>query len=90
MPTGAWLASIGSATNPNPAVSESRLSLLVNGEPRAVAAGSTLGDLVAALGLEGRRVAVAVNRNVVPRRTFAVRQLAAGDRIEILEAVGGG
>jgi sulfur carrier protein len=55
-----------------------------------VAAGSTLEDLVATLGLEGRRVAVAVNRSVVPRRTFATRALAAGDRIEILEAVGGG
>jgi sulfur carrier protein len=45
---------------------------------------------VAALGLERRRVAVAVNRDVVPRPAFAARRLAAGDRIEILEAVGGG
>jgi sulfur carrier protein len=55
-----------------------------------VAPGSTLEDLVASLGLHHRRVAVAVNRDVVPRRTFAARRLAEGDRIEILEAVGGG
>lgn len=55
-----------------------------------MAPGSTLDDLVAALGLDRRRVAVAVNRDVVSRRTFAARRLAAGDRIEILEAVGGG
>jgi sulfur carrier protein len=55
-----------------------------------MAPGSTLADLVAALGLERRRVAVAVNRNVVSRRSFAERRLVAGDRIEILEAVGGG
>jgi sulfur carrier protein len=55
-----------------------------------MAPGSTLEDLVAALGLDRRRVAVAVNRDVVSRRSFATRRLAAGDRIEILEAVGGG
>lgn len=55
-----------------------------------MAAGSTLDDLVAALGLDRRRIAVAVNRNVVSRRGFAAHRLAAGDRIEILEAVGGG
>ena len=71
-------------------MSDSRFSLFVNGEPRLVAPGSTLDDLVAALGLDRRRVAVAVNRDVVSRRTFAARRLAAGDRIEILEAVGGG
>jgi len=71
-------------------VSDSRLSLLVNGEPRLMAPGSTLADLVAALGLERGRVAVAVNRDIVSRRSYAECRLAAGDRIEILEAVGGG
>ena len=71
-------------------MSDTRLSLWVNGEPRAMAPGSTLEDLVAELGLNRRRVAVAVNRDVVARRTFPARRLAAGDRIEILEAVGGG
>ncbi len=42
------------------------------------------------LGLETRRIAVAVNRDVVPRSTFGERRLEAGDRVEILEAVGGG
>jgi len=71
-------------------VSETRLSLWVNGEPRAMPPGSTLEDLVAELGLDRRRVAVAVNRDVVARRGFPARRLVAGDRIEILEAVGGG
>jgi thiamine biosynthesis protein ThiS len=52
--------------------------------------GSTLADLVAELGLDRRRVAVAVNRDVVARHGFPARRLVAGDRIEILEAVGGG
>jgi thiamine biosynthesis protein ThiS len=66
------------------------LAITVNGEARAVAAGATLADLVAALGLGGRKIAVAVNRDVVPRTAYGARALKAGDRIEILEAVGGG
>ena len=46
--------------------------------------------LIDALGLPTRRVAIAVNRDVVPRSAFATHQLAANDRVEILEAVGGG
>jgi sulfur carrier protein len=62
----------------------------VNGEPREVAPGATVADLVAELGLTGRKIAIAINRDVVPRATYAVRALHAGDRVEILEAVGGG
>ena len=66
------------------------LDLLVNGESRAVPEGCTVASLVELLGLAGRRVAVAINRDVVPRSAFESRRLASGDRIEILEAVGGG
>jgi thiamine biosynthesis protein ThiS len=75
------------------ATSESRASLFVirvNGEAREVVPGSTLADLVVQLGLAGRKIAIAVGRDVVPRGTYAARVLCAGDRIEILEAVGGG
>ena len=71
-------------------ITEREVQLTVNGERRAVPAACTLRRLLQLLDLEGRRVAVAVNRDVVPRSAFASRQLAAGDRIEILEAVGGG
>jgi sulfur carrier protein len=71
-------------------VSAKELDLLVNGEARIVPAGCTVEGLVELLGLAGRRVAVAINRNVVPRSAFGSRRLASGDRIEILEAVGGG
>ena len=70
--------------------SERGLELLVNGEPRSVSAGCTVEGLVRELGLERRRIAVAVNRDVVPRSGYDVQLLAAGDRVEILEAVGGG
>ena len=68
----------------------SEIPLLVNGETRSVAAGCSVEGLLRGLGLAGRRVAVAVNRDVIPRSAFARQRLAAGDRVEILEAVGGG
>jgi len=66
------------------------LSLTVNGEPHRAPAGTTVRGLVELLQLGGRRVAVAIDRNVVPRSEHATRTLRDGDRIEILEAVGGG
>ncbi|HJO23767.1 MAG: sulfur carrier protein ThiS [Myxococcota bacterium] len=71
-------------------MSDGILELLINGEPRAVPDGCTVESLVARLGLERDRIAVAVNRDVVPRSAFQVQTLSAGDRVEILEAVGGG
>jgi len=62
----------------------------VNGAPREVPAGCTLEALLAFLGMETKRVAVAVNRAVVPRSRYESQRLAPGDRVEILEAVGGG
>jgi thiamine biosynthesis protein ThiS len=66
------------------------LSITVNGEPRLTSAGARVADLVVQLGLDGRRVAVAIGREVVPRSEHALRPLRDGDRVEILEAVGGG
>ena len=71
-------------------LSEETLSIRVNGDLRHLAAGSTIADLLAELGLGTRRVAIAVNRGVIPRSLHGERVLEAGDRVEILEAVGGG
>jgi sulfur carrier protein len=62
----------------------------VNGAPRVLAAGQTLADLVRALELEGRRIAVELNGEIVPRSRYAATPLRAGDRVEIVGAVGGG
>lgn len=55
-----------------------------------LAAGATLADLVAGLELGEKKIAVAVNRKVAPRGAHSEIVLAPGDRVEILEAVGGG
>ena len=62
----------------------------VNGELHRLPASCTIAGLLEQLDLGGQRVAVAVNRDVVIRSRHAEVALASGDRIEILEAVGGG
>jgi sulfur carrier protein len=62
----------------------------VNGDLRTLRPATNLRALLVELGLEGKRVAVALNRSVVPRSRYRETFLSAGDRVEILEAVGGG
>ena len=71
-------------------LSEETLSIRVNGDLRPLAAGSTIADLLEKLGLGARRMAIAVNRSVIPSSRYGEHRLEAGDRVEILEAVGGG
>ncbi|HVB84740.1 MAG TPA: sulfur carrier protein ThiS [Rhodanobacteraceae bacterium] len=66
------------------------MRIILNGQPRDCAAGATLAALLAVTGHAQRRVAVEVNREIVPRGQHAQRVLAEGDRVEIIHAVGGG
>ena len=70
--------------------SSSPLEITVNGQPQGIPAACTVQNLLGILGMEGRRVAVALNRNVIPRSAFGSEPVHGGDRIEILEPVGGG
>jgi sulfur carrier protein len=66
------------------------MRIFLNGAAHECAAGTTLGELLAATGHAGRRVAVEVNREIVPRSQHAERVLVEGDRVEIVHAIGGG
>jgi sulfur carrier protein len=66
------------------------MEILVNGEPRQVAEEATAADLVRILGLEGRRLAMEINREIVPRSRYPEHRLRPGDRVEIVHAIGGG
>ena len=66
------------------------MRIRLNGEDREIPEASTIADLLAALGLRRDGVAVAVNRRVVPRSRHAEHALAAGDEVEVIQAVGGG
>ena len=64
--------------------------LTVNGDGVAVPPGMTVSQLLALLEIEPRGVAVAVDGEVVTRRTWGERSLAAGERVEILSIAQGG
>jgi sulfur carrier protein len=66
------------------------VAIVVNGEPRTVAAGDTVAALLAALGTEPRGVAVAVDGEVVPRRTWPDATFGGGEHVEILSIAQGG
>ena len=66
------------------------ITLTVNGEARQFPHALTCTDLIAALGLAGKRIALECNGEIVPRGRHAERRLADGDKIEIVVAVGGG
>jgi sulfur carrier protein len=70
--------------------SRAHVRLTINGEERELAAVATLEALVAALGLDKRKLAVERNLEIVPRSLFAATRLTDGDRIEIVAFVGGG
>ena len=73
---------------PSPAPLHQKIT--INGEPQRVPEECSVRALLEFMGMEGRRVAVARNRNVVPVSSFVSEIVKDGDRIEILEAVGGG
>jgi thiazole synthase len=66
------------------------VKLTVNGEPRLAPAESTVADLLRTLELDPQRVAVEVNRELVPRTQHDRRRLSDGDAVEIVTLVGGG
>jgi thiamine biosynthesis protein ThiS len=66
------------------------MNLVVNGEDRGFASPLTLAGLLEQLGMKQDRVAVELNRNIVPRGQWVEMALSDGDRLEIVHFVGGG
>ncbi len=66
------------------------VSVVVNGEPRAVARDATLLELLGALALDPRSVVVEHNRRIVRRPALGDVRVAPGDAIELVHFVGGG
>lgn len=67
------------------------MQLIINGKPRDFDLTSvSVAHLVATLALDGKRLALECNGEIVPRSQFAEKQLMDGDKIEIVGAVGGG
>lgn len=66
------------------------INLFINGESRQFPASLTVARLIESLELQGKRVAIERNGEIVPRSQYPETALAEGDRLEIVVAVGGG
>ena len=62
----------------------------INGVARQLPASTSVAALIEELGLTGKRIALERNGEIVPRSLFATQQLADGDKLEVVVAVGGG
>src|SRR5271170_8523216 len=66
------------------------IDITLNGEPNTLAKPLSIQELIEQKGLDPRKIAVEVNREVVPKMRHAEQRLQAGDAVEIVTLVGGG
>jgi sulfur carrier protein len=66
------------------------MTVIVNGNEKTVEAGMTLLELLKELGLEGKVMAAAINMEIVKQDQWAQHKLVDGDKLELLDFVGGG
>lgn len=66
------------------------MRIQLNGEPFELEAPASVADLLSRMELAGRRVAVELNLDIVPRSSHATTLLQDGDRVEVVQAIGGG
>ena len=66
------------------------ISIELNGEVRTVSDSDSVQDLIDALSLTNQALAIAVNREVVPRAKWREYRFAVGDKVDVVRAIGGG
>jgi len=66
------------------------ITININGSARQLPDSTSIAALIGEMGLTGKRIALERNGEIVPRSTFATQQLADGDKLEVVVAVGGG
>ncbi len=67
-----------------------QVRIQVNGTDRSLKKGTTVSTLIRMLALTERKIAVEINREIVPQSWHEQTELCDGDRVEIIEAIGGG
>lgn len=66
------------------------MQISLNGESQQVRDGASLSDLVEQLGLTGKRIAIELNMEIIPRSEHPSTVLVENDTVEIVNAIGGG
>ncbi|MES2661928.1 MAG: sulfur carrier protein ThiS [Pseudomonadota bacterium] len=77
-------------TDKLPTLAQEMCSIHLNGQSTRFKKGSSISDVITAQELQGRRIAVEVNGEIIPKSLHDAHQLKANDRVEIVTAVGGG
>ncbi|GGH01017.1 thiamine biosynthesis protein ThiS [Glycocaulis albus] len=72
------------------AATDTAIRVTLNGEARDLPAGLSLSAMLSHLGLDPRKVAVERNLEIAPRSAYDEIAIADGDRLEIVQFVGGG
>jgi sulfur carrier protein len=84
------LSSLKAAPKSTASNKRAAVEIELNGAPHPLSSNQSVQDLIAALDLANKALAVAVNREVVPRQQWAQRVLQPKDRVDIVRAIGGG
>lgn len=71
-------------------MSSSDIEIQLNGEPRSAREGETVAELLDRLDVDRRKVVVELNRQIVRRNEVDDVELEDGDRVELVQFVGGG
>ncbi len=66
------------------------MDIVLNGTDRQIPDQTSAAELLLALGLADKRLALEINREIVPRSRFDQHRIQPGDRVEIVHAIGGG
>lgn len=66
------------------------MDIILNGTARNIPDRTSASELLLSLGLAEKRLALEINREIVPRSRFDLYTIRPGDRIEIVQAIGGG
>lgn len=66
------------------------IAIELNGETRDISAEDCIQDLIDALSLTNQALAIAVNREVVPRTKWREHRFVSGDKVDVVRAIGGG
>ena len=66
------------------------MNIIINGEPHTFADGLSANKLIDELKLGGKRLAMEVNGDILPKSAYSNHEFKDGDKVEIIHAVGGG
>jgi thiazole synthase len=66
------------------------MKISVNGDTREYGDSTTVANIVADLNLTGKRIAIELNKEILPFDQYATKQINADDTLEIVQAIGGG